>query len=119
MSDEERETYLDTLVNDWLDARTQADKYQSIADEIAAMLVEQVGENGRHMVGDTGIGVAIAPPSNRFQAGRAVALLTPEQLAAISESVPLASKARGLLPPALFDQLCERTGRAYPRVVKG
>lgn len=109
---------LDGLVGDYLDASEAIEKWETtrrqLADQIAALL----GPGGRHEIVD-GVGVSVSRPRSSFDERTARAVLTDEQLAAITVTETTSrldfELAGRLWGSALTDQLKRTSGRPTVR----
>ena len=95
---------LDQVVEEYMNILADEEKTKIRKREIADLLLRKLPIGGRHEV-HPGVGIRIQRPANRFKADKAREVLTAEQLAAISETVPSSKLAQDLLPPVLYDQL--------------
>jgi hypothetical protein len=111
--DKEAKARRDQLVGDWLDARAGAEKYATIAKQLAEQLIREVGVGHSHEL-LPGVGIRVQAPARTFNADRAHAVLTPDQYSAICEPVPSVKLAELVLPGTLVDQ-CKVSG-ARPSV---
>lgn len=102
------------LVNEYLDLCATIEEDTARKTALAAHIAAQI-EPGERFEIKPGIGVKVMAPSARFNADRARAILTPEQLAAISETHPTVAGLK-FLPPVIAD-LC-RVSTGPPSVQK-
>lgn len=87
---------------------------QALSKELDAE-AEQIRERLRaHGSGTVGALRVHVTPQRRFSAQLAVETLTPEQIAQIAETSLSSTKAKQLLPPAVYDSLLYEFGK--PRV---
>lgn len=103
----------DQLVNDWLDAKSAAEKHTVIAKQLAEALIREVGIGNSHEI-MPGVGVRVQAPAKTLNADLARSILSPEQYASICEPTPSAAKAQQLLPGAVLDLI--RTSGSRPSV---
>lgn len=98
----------DQLVNDYLDAKANTEKYAIIIDQLAEQIIREIPVGERHEV-LPGVGVRVQAPAMTFDAEVAHQHLTPEQYASICEAKPSAKLAAKMLPGVLVDQ-CKKPG---------
>jgi hypothetical protein len=93
---------LSDLIRRWYSARYAMNMAAEEEASLAELLRKYVPDGGTQWTDDGTLGVSLVPGAMRFDARRAREVLTPEQLALISEPVPQAERARKLLHPELL-----------------
>lgn len=101
---------LDQILADWFDVADRLDQLQQAKAALAAELRE-LGP-GRHN-GTAGT-ATISAPTARFDPAKAAEVLPADMLEACRETVITASRAKAVLPPALYE-LCQ-VASGDPRV---
>lgn len=106
---------LDSLVNEFLDARAASEKWADIADELREQIVDQVGIGNKHEVA-RGAGIRVSPPVRRWSVDQARMVLLPDQWTLVHELTPTLAAAQRNLPADLVDLCRVPVGKA--RVTK-
>lgn len=103
---------LDDILAEWADVTTKLDELATRREQLADQL-RALGE-GSH-VGTAGK-VTVSQPARRFDAKLAIATLPPEMLTLCQETTVSSTKAKKVLPPALYEQCQSASSSAKPRV---
>lgn len=101
------------LVDRLVYANTQMQQWKQEADGIKATLRSTLGNVEGARIGEHTLTIR---PTMRFAPDLALTVLTPEELSAVSATVPDASRARLVLSPQRFAQCQRASGEMTVRV---
>lgn len=110
----QRASWLDRLAADRINLAAQRKQIDELIAQVDADLLNLLRTGEDHAVAQGAVKVVA---TRRFSAQRAAAVLTPEQLDAISVKTPSASLAKDSLPPVLYDLCRDAAGSPSVRVV--
>lgn len=102
---EDRQDTIDRLCNDYLDAKMYAEKYKDAMDAAKAAILNLDPQSHELR------GVALTKPRETFDEVKAKAVLSPEQLSACYDTKLSGSKAKKVLPPAIYAAVCSNNGQ--------
>lgn len=96
------------VVNEWLDVLADIEKANDRKTELAEIIIEHLPVGQRYEL-MPGVGVRVQAPAPRFSPARAAEILTAEQLAAISMTLPNVTGLK-FIPAVLADMCRVATG---------